>query len=56
MFFKIKFFQINTGGWTFEFWDYYQVNITSKVDSPELAEMGKIVDPLCKTENAIFIY
>ena len=36
------------GGWTFEFWDYYVVNITAKVDSPEIFAMAKVIDPKCK--------
>ncbi|RNA42959.1 autocrine proliferation repressor A-like [Brachionus plicatilis] len=36
------------GGWTFAFNDYYEVNITQYIDSRELFEMQKMIDPLCR--------
>ncbi|CAF1105282.1 unnamed protein product [Brachionus calyciflorus] len=33
------------GGWTFAFKDYYELNITNKVDSYGLAAMQRIIDP-----------
>lgn len=37
------------GGWTFAFFDYYDLNITQKVDSYGIFAMEKIIDPRCKT-------
>jgi PhoPQ-activated pathogenicity-related protein len=33
------------GGWTFAFGDYYTLNITSKMDTPEMFAMQRIIDP-----------
>jgi PhoPQ-activated pathogenicity-related protein len=34
-------------GWTFEFEDYYELNITMYLDSPYLQKLADIVDPYC---------
>ena len=37
------------GGWTFAFKDYTDLNITGYVDDPRMQDLGKIVDPYCKS-------
>ncbi|XP_059147483.1 autocrine proliferation repressor protein A-like [Physella acuta] len=34
------------GGWTFEFWDYYNLSITYDLDSPNIPLMQEVIDPL----------
>ena len=36
------------GGWTFAFGDYYELNITKKLDTPEFFAMQRIIDPYCR--------
>lgn len=36
------------GGWTLEFEDYYELGVTKYLDTPEIFEMQKVVDPYCK--------
>ncbi len=43
------------GGWTFAFNDYYELNITAKMDTPELAALQRLVDPYGKLENLFFL-
>ena len=38
---------MNLGGWTFAFSDYHDLNITTKLDSPQFNAMQRIIDPLC---------
>ncbi len=33
------------GNWSFGFYYYYDLGITSKVDSPGIFEMEKVIDP-----------
>lgn len=33
------------GGWTFAFKDYYEMNITSEIDSKAVDELHQVVDP-----------
>ena len=33
------------GGWTMQFVDYYEENVTLYMDTPEIAKMAEIVDP-----------
>ncbi|CAF0930820.1 unnamed protein product [Brachionus calyciflorus] len=40
-----------TGGWTFAFKDYYEVNITGFMDTRAIFEMQKIIDPLYYLER-----
>jgi PhoPQ-activated pathogenicity-related protein len=44
-------------GWTFAFKDYYELNITKTVDSPNLLKMSKVIDPYCMliTLDSLFI-
>ena len=35
------------GGWTFAFDDYYDLNITARLDDPNMPKMMAIVDPYC---------
>lgn len=39
------------GGWTGEFADYYAVNVTRFLDTPEMYEMQKIIDPMTYFER-----
>ncbi|XP_078610553.1 autocrine proliferation repressor protein A-like isoform X2 [Branchiostoma floridae x Branchiostoma japonicum] len=34
------------GGWTFAFDDYYDINITARLDDPNFEKMAAIIDPL----------
>jgi len=36
------------GGWTFAFGDYYDLNITGRLDDPNMPAMAAIVDPYCE--------
>ena len=36
------------GGWTFAFKDYYELNITANLDTPEFNALQNIVDPYSK--------
>ena len=37
------------GGWTFAFDDYYDLNITGRLDDPNMPKMAAIVDPYCES-------
>jgi PhoPQ-activated pathogenicity-related protein len=39
------------GGWTYVFNDYYEVNITAKLDDPNTAELALQVDPMSYKER-----
>ncbi|XP_035694838.1 autocrine proliferation repressor protein A-like isoform X1 [Branchiostoma floridae] len=39
------------GGWTFAFDDYYDANITTRLDDPNIEKMAAIIDPLAYKER-----
>ncbi|KAI3379567.1 hypothetical protein SNEBB_009555 [Seison nebaliae] len=41
------------GGWTFAFKDYYELNVTKLLDSPNFKDMEDIIDPLAYNERYI---
>lgn len=39
---------IYKGGWTFAFFDYFDLNITTHVDSNAMFAMERVIDPKSK--------
>jgi len=44
------------GGYSFALYDYYSVNLTSKLDDISFIELGKIIDPRSNLLTFNFCY